>query len=308
MSNHRNPSLWIAAKSLAGAAGLGAGLVLTAAPTARADDLLPVIVNPQFTTIDAADAGGNAVSGPVTGTLTPGSFTVGTNTTTYGGTAVPTVSGAISFSDSNSYPSVFVPGWTQTLPGSQGVEHGASTAYAGQPYFLYVNGPDEGGQNGGYLIYQDLGPASSVLTPQRRYILSVDVGHRADAATMTNDVLAGLFIGTAAPAIGSNGTDHWWDFPDGAASPDSSELGGGPTLVTDLTPTAGTFATWQYTYITPSVIPAGDLYVLLGTWSGSGGVTGAQTDFTDVVLTVPEPASLVLLGLGAAAFLRRRRA
>jgi hypothetical protein len=147
------------------------------------------------------------------------------------------------------------------------------------------------------LIYQDLGPASACLTPQHSYTLSVAVGLRGDSTshTLDSNVVAGLYIGSA-PAVDAAGHRV---FP--------AQLAGTSGPFTQPSPAGGSFDTWTMPYTTASVIPAGDLYIVLGTYSPSGEVTGDQVDFTNVAIDAPEPASLILLACGGLIVLPRRR-
>jgi hypothetical protein len=300
----------LVAKRLFGVAGLLTALILVVAGRTGAE-LLPIVINPQFDIIDmlnpngtvATDGGGN----PITGTMDPSSYTFDTSFSTYPGFSYAGLNyGTIHFSNGDTYnsttggcPQIAVPGWMTTKSdGAQGVEHGASSSYASEPYFLFVNGEGFTGQaSEGYLIYQDLGPASACLTPGHTYTLSVDVGLRGNSYSYTLDsnVVAALYIGSA-PSVDSGG--HWL-FP--------AQLAGTAGTPVQPSPAGGTFATWQMPYTTLATIPSGDLYIVLGTYSPSGEVTGDQVDFTNVAITAPEPASLLLLACGGAIVLPHRR-
>lgn len=74
--------------------------------------------------------------------------------------------------------------------------------------------------------------------------------------------------------------------------------------------------TVDYASILPAIIAGGESYVQIDWQGNTGGGAPAIQDFNNVVLSnapfgvdvaVPEPASLGIIGLGAAALLRRRR-
>ncbi len=73
----------------------------------------------------------------------------------------------------------------------------------------------------------------------------------------------------------------------------------------DFTPPAnGGKALYTWTYMTGDSAPSGQMYVVVGAGGGTG-----QANFDDVSLTVvPEPMTIGLLAVGAAAWLRRRPA
>jgi hypothetical protein len=274
------------------------------------------VANPQFGVIYKADAGGNVLyqdGAPVTGTLTAGSYTEGLSWV-----AVPDEPGTIDIptlgtwstmvcTDSTQYsngqtsgapqppPYLLVPGWVEGTPGYKGVQAAGPGMFStGQTTFLYVNGPGFGGPAGGNVVYQDLGPASVVLTPDTHYLFSAEVGARGDHGySLAGPIVAGLFVGAAPSVVYRNGLTDWTlpaELPETSAS-------------TDL-PAAGAFVAWTKTYTTGSSIPAGDVYLILGT-AADAPVTGDQVDFTNVqddlaAEPLPEPGTLalVLVGLG----------
>jgi hypothetical protein len=258
----------------------------------------------------------NSDGTPVCASLTPASYTDGTCRVGVSGiTDVPTlgrystiactcngITATYTNSGAPTAPlSLLVPGWMQSTPGNQGVQvAGPGMFTTGQTTFLYVNGPGFGGPAGGNVIYQDLGSAASVLAPNSKYTFQVDVGARGDSNyPLDTPIVAGVFVG-APPGVvytaGSGATD--WTLPDELSLLSENNV---------VLPDPGAFVTWTKVYETGASIPAGDVYVVLGTLPDAP-VTGDQVDFTNVSLedgaiAVPEPSDLALVGLAAATLL-----
>jgi hypothetical protein len=271
------------------------------------------LTNAQFDTVFQADSNGNCLNSggvPVCATLTPSSYTDGlcpvqiTSTLT----DVPTLGlwssitcGGTGYSNTSSETAAVnlsVPGWVQSIPGHQGVQVAGSGMFTTpQTTFLYVNGPGFGGPKGGVVVYQDLGPAATILAPNGHYTFNVDVGARGDLGySLASPIVAGLFVGSAPSVVytvGDGSTD--WTLP-----AELAELSQSIGL-----PDAGEFVTWTKTYQTGATIPTGDLYLILGTLNDAP-VTGDQVDFTNVqfaAIQVPEPATTGLVFLAGAALL-----
>jgi hypothetical protein len=295
-------------------------LLLAGMGQARAAPI--AVTNPQFATVYEADPSGNCVysgGNPVSGTMTPSSYTDGLSPVHISTlTDIPTLGtwSSITFTDGSHYSNqgsqsamaLLVPGWVQSTPGNQGVQvAGAGMFHTGQNTFLYVNGPGFGGPAGGIVVYQDLGPAGSILAPNTQYTFNVDVGARGDSINgnplypLASPIVAGLYVG-AAPSVAytmSNGATSW-TLPN-----ELSLLSESITL-----PDAGAFDTWTKTYTTGASVPGGDVYLILGTINDAP-VTGDQVDFTNVQLNsnaspndltgTPEPMTLSLFGLAGAA-------
>ena len=295
-------------------AQLTVGLALTL--LVGAADRSLALTNGQFDTVYQADANGNCLysgGNPVCGTLTPGSYTDGLGPVQVLSTPpkndIPTLGlgsqvscGGTVYSNATSESApvnLYVPGWVQSIPGHEGVQVASPGMFTTpQTTFLYVNGPGFGGPSGGVLVYQDLGPAATVLAPHSLYTLNVDVGARGDPAggPLAIPIVAGLFYG--APTVAYNVADGSTDWTLAA------ELAAFGYQSTN-TPTTGEFVTWSKTYQTGATLPSGDVYLVLGTLNDAP-VTGDQADFTNVKFAatqVPEPATTGLVFLAGAALL-----
>jgi|GEM_PF-4710357 len=191
--------------------------------------------------------------------------------------------GSASYSDSTTGSTVDVPGWTGAgATGIQPFTPAAGQFPAGtdtQPNAVYVQGPVFGGTSNLFVTSGNLG----ALTSSTSYLLSIQVGWRNDVTTPASPVVLNL---------NSNAV---------AITPDVSVS---PPLV------QGSFVTYSRAY------SAANLTALVGqpltiSFGVGPSAAGQQIAFDSVSLVdtvVPEPASVVLFGLGLAGlcFARRR--
>lgn len=146
-----------------------------------------------------------------------------------------------------------IPGWTIT---------GQSGSW--QPSSFYYNLPLP---DGNIVAYTNGGTISQTLTgipalPNTFYTLSVFIGHRLDGFANNFSIALDAGSTTLCSFSGSN-----------------SGI------------TSGTFADETCTFQTGSVVPTGDLSIVL---TGAG----AQIDFDNVTVGTPEPSSVLLTGSG----------
>lgn len=147
-----------------------------------------------------------------------------------------------------------IPGWATT---------GAQTG-SWQPSSFYFNLPLP---DGNIVAYTNSGTISQTLTgipalPNTFYTLSVFVGHRLDGFANNFSIALDAGATTLCSFSGSNS---------GIIS--------------------GTFADETCTFQTGSVVPTGDLSIIL---TGAG----PQIDFDNVTVRTPEPSSVLLTGFG----------
>jgi hypothetical protein len=170
--------------------------------------------------------------------------------------------------------------WTNTLPDWD------PPPVAGDAFIEYINNFNSEGVNHLGMavnaeVSQDLGVP---LAPNTKYTLTVGVGRRNASFTVAgNESRYGLYVG--------------------------GDAGGGGTLVADATYNAFplsdlTFVDQTLEYTTGAAVPAGNLWVSLR----STGANRAHYDNIRLDATlIPEPSSLVLLGMGGLGLLRVRR-
>ncbi len=139
---------------------------------------------------------------------------------------------------------------------------------------------------GGDMFSQDL----IELGADQSYRISFDYLGLPTRLTRDND--SGGYVGFS----GSNTSSHSWLWATGSAS------GASDVLVDD-----GQWHSYQFDFTTANLGVGDSVRLMLEDFSGSGGVSGDAFFDNLEIATVPGPATAVLLGVGGALAIRRRR-
>jgi hypothetical protein len=172
-------------------------------------------------------------------------------------------------------------GWSDNTPASwqETTPNGGGSFSEYIPGFV-ADGVNHQGIQSGTAVWQDL---STSLSPNTQYTLTVAIGNRNAGFTPPGNqtVFAlQLWDGTTATTLSTKTFDA-------STLPES------------------TFADQWTTYTTGDTVAAGTLRILLTHVDGTG--RGHFDNIRLDSLTVPEPGTIALLGLGAAGFFLRRR-